>query len=48
MSERVKYATKIDKELRDKLLELSKQTMIPQSKLVDVALKLLLKEYGKL
>jgi len=41
MSYRVPYGTKVDKELRDKLLKLSEKTRIPQSKLVDEALELL-------
>lgn len=39
MSERVPYATKIDKELKDKLIQLSELSRIPQSKLVDEALE---------
>lgn len=42
---RVPYATKIEKELRDKLTKLSEQTRIPQSKLVDEAIEDLLKKY---
>lgn len=45
MSERVQYATKIDKELKDKLLLLSTVTRIPQSKLVDEALEDLFSKY---
>jgi predicted transcriptional regulator len=47
MSERVPYATKIDRELRDKLVKLSELTRIPQSKLVDEALSDLFKKYEK-
>ena len=47
MSERVPYSTKIDRDLRDKLIKLSEQTRIPQSKLVDEALEDLLKKYGE-
>lgn len=45
MPERVKYATKIDKDLRDKLLKLSEITRIPQSKLLDEAIEDLLKKH---
>jgi len=44
---RVPYATKIDIDLRDKLVNLSEETRIPQSKLIDEAIKYLLKKYGK-
>ena len=37
----------VDNELNEKLIELSKETMIPKSKLLDVAIKLLLKKYKK-
>lgn len=47
MSERVPYSTKIDRDLRDKLIKLSEQTRIPQSKLVDEALEDLLRKYGE-
>lgn len=47
MSERVPYATKIDKELRDKLVKLSERTRIPQSKLVDEALEDLFSKHKK-
>jgi len=47
MSERVPYATKVDKELRDKLVTLATTTRIPQSKLVDEALEDLFKKYEK-
>lgn len=47
MSERVPYATKVDRELRDKLTKLSEMTRIPQSKLVDEALEDLFKKYEK-
>lgn len=47
MSERVPYATKVDRELRDKLVALATSTRIPQSKLVDEALEDLLKKYEK-
>lgn len=45
MSERVPYSTKIDSELKDKLMKLSEKTRIPQSKLLDEALADLLRKY---
>ena len=47
MSERTPFATKIDSELKDKLIKLSETTRIPQSKLVDEALEDLFKKYSK-
>jgi predicted transcriptional regulator len=47
MSERVPYATKIDAELKDKLVKLSETTRIPQSKLVDEALEDLFAKYER-
>jgi predicted DNA-binding protein len=46
MGERVPFATKINSELRDKIQKLSKDTRIPQSKLVDEALEDLIKKYN--
>lgn len=43
---RVQFATSIDKTLRDSLLDLSKQTRIPQSKLMDEAIEDLLKKHN--
>ena len=37
----------VDNELNDKLIKLSKDTMIPKSKLLDKAIEMLLKEYVK-
>lgn len=37
----------VDNELNKELIELSKETMIPKSKLLDKAIELLLKEYDK-
>ena len=37
----------VDNELNKELIELSKETMIPKSKLLDVAIKLLLEKYKK-
>jgi len=48
MLKRIKYGTSVNKELVEKIIKLSEETDIPQSKLVDKAFKLLLKEYGKL
>ena len=44
---RVSYATKIDSLLKDNIIELSKLTRIPQSKLIDEAIEDLLKKYNK-
>lgn len=41
------FNTSVDKELLNKLDELSKETMIPKSKLIDKAIELLLQEYKK-
>lgn len=46
MSQRVQYATKIDKELKDTLIKLSELTRIPQSKLVDEALEDLFRKHS--
>lgn len=45
MSQRVPYATKIDKELKEKLIKLSELSRIPQSKLMDEAIEDLLKKH---
>ena len=44
---RVPYATKIELELKEKIVELSQATRIPQSKLMDEAIGDLLKKYTK-
>jgi len=44
---RVTISNSIDKELAAKLQALSDETMVPKSKLLDKAITLLLKEYGK-
>ena len=44
---RVSYATKIDSNLKEKLINLSKDTRIPQSKLIDEAIEDLLKKHDK-
>jgi len=41
------YGVTVDIKLLDKLKELSETTQIPQSKLIDRAITLLLKEYEK-
>lgn len=46
MSERVPYATKIEKSLKEKLIKLSELSRIPQSKLVDEAIEDLLKKHN--
>lgn len=44
---RKKLGDAVDIKLYDKITELSKETMIPRSKLLDRAIELLLKEYDK-
>jgi hypothetical protein len=46
-TERFKLTLSIDKKLADLLRQLSKETRIPQSRLVDEALEDLLKKHGK-
>jgi hypothetical protein len=41
------YATAIEENLKEALKELSEETLIPQAKLIDVALRDLFKKYGK-
>ena len=45
---RIQYSTSIKKELKDLLQVLSEETRIPQSKLIDEAIELLLEKHGKL
>ncbi len=45
LKNRVRISNAIDKDLYEKLQEVSKETMIPVSKLLDKALRLLVKEY---
>ena len=45
-STRIKRTISVDKDLYDKVIELSKTTRIPQSKLMDEAIKELLKKHG--
>ncbi len=47
-SKRAPYATKILKEYKELMQELSAETRIPQSKLLDEAIEDLLKKYGKI
>jgi hypothetical protein len=46
LKNRTPLSTNIDKELSRKLDTLSETTMVPKSKLLDCAIKLLLQEYG--
>ncbi|SDN27669.1 ribbon-helix-helix domain-containing protein [Paenibacillus jilunlii] len=46
MSQRVPYATKIEKDLKEKLIKLSELSRIPQSKLMDEAIEDLLKKHA--
>jgi len=41
------FSTKIDSSLKEKLIKLSEETRIPQSKLMDEAIEDLLKKYSK-
>ncbi|AYE35332.1 ribbon-helix-helix domain-containing protein [Clostridium septicum] len=45
---RQRYSSTFDIELLEKMKELSKETSIPMSKLLDKALELLLKEHNKI
>lgn len=45
---RQRYSSTFDIELLEKTKELSKETSVPMSKLLDKALELLLKDYDKL
>lgn len=47
LKNRVVPSTAVNKELYEKIRELSKETSIPMSKLLDKAIELLLKEYKK-
>ena len=44
LKNRIRVSTSIDKELNEKFELLSKETMIPKSKLFDMAIELLLKD----
>lgn len=45
LTNRVRISNAIDKELYSQLKEISKETMIPVSKLLDRAIELLIEEY---
>ncbi len=47
LKNRVRFSTSMDIELSKKLEELSKQTRIPKSKLVDEAIEMLVNKYNK-
>ena len=47
LKNRVRFSTSMDLELSKKLEELSKQTRIPKSKLVDEAIEMLVNKYNK-
>lgn len=48
LKNRTPISNAVDKELFEKLKQLSEDTMIPMSKLLDKAIELLLKDYEKL
>ncbi|SPF51174.1 conserved hypothetical protein [Candidatus Desulfosporosinus infrequens] len=47
LKNRQRYTTSLDNELVEKLKKLSEKTKIAQSKLLDEAIELVLKKYGK-
>ncbi len=47
MSIRIQFSTKVDSVLLEKLKQLSDKTRIPQTKLIDEAIELLLKKHGE-
>nr|DAY96641.1 MAG TPA: Ribbon-helix-helix domain [Caudoviricetes sp.] len=47
LKNRIRFSTSMDIELSKKLEELSKQTRIPKSKLVDEAIEMLVNKYNK-
>jgi len=47
LKNRVRISNAVDIELWSKLQQLSKETMIPMSKLLDKGIELVLKEYDK-
>lgn len=47
LKNRTRISNAVDTSLYNKLMELSKETMIPVSKLLDKSIELLLKEYKK-
>ena len=47
LTTRVRIGNAVDKELFEQLKQLSEQTMIPMSRLLDKGIELVLKEYAK-
>lgn len=47
LKNRERYTNSVDIKLLKKFKQLSKDTKIPQSKLLDIAIELVLKEYAK-
>lgn len=47
LKNRIRFSNSVDKVLFERLQELSNETMIPISKLLDKGIQLLLKDYGK-
>lgn len=47
LKNRIRFSTSMDIELSKKLEELSKETRIPKSKLVDEAIEMLVNKYNK-
>ncbi|MDK0651605.1 ribbon-helix-helix domain-containing protein [Clostridium perfringens] len=47
LKNRIQIGSSIDKELYSKLKDLSNETMIPMSKLLDKGISLVLKEFNK-
>nr|WP_302660413.1 ribbon-helix-helix domain-containing protein [uncultured Clostridium sp.] len=47
LKNRIRFSTSLDKELSQKLENLSKSTRIPKSKLLDEAIELLLLKHNK-
>ena len=47
LKNRTRISNAVDTELLEKLKQLSKETMVPLSKLLDKGIELVLKEYGK-
>lgn len=45
---RTRFSTSVNKKLLESLDELSKTTMIPKSKLVDLALEMLFEKYNEI
>jgi len=47
LKNRQRYTTSIENEVVEKFKEVSERTRIPQSKLVEEAMKYIIKKYGK-